>query len=145
MIPCFSSFSLTLCSSMVCFSDIACPLFDLDLGFYFNRTKHKLFALFLPLFSYFLPLLSPGRIESHFYYTFSFFLCERVDKAHQVVILLLHVQEKIARVLNQTRAFFESSLTKEAAEFYNNSKASIKIYGQMRKFLYPDIRNRRRQ
>jgi hypothetical protein len=37
---------------MVCFSGIACPLFNLDCGFYSIERKDKLIAQFPTLFSY---------------------------------------------------------------------------------------------
>src|SRR5258708_9109033 len=52
MIPWFGSISLALCPFMVCFSGIACPLFNLDWGFYSLERKDKLIALFFTLFSY---------------------------------------------------------------------------------------------
>jgi hypothetical protein len=63
MIPWFGSLSLALCPSMLCFSGIACPWFDLDLGFY-SIERRTGFLLSSPPFCLTLPLLSPGRIES---------------------------------------------------------------------------------
>src|SRR2546430_14228479 len=63
MIPWFTWLSLALCPSMVRFSDIACPLFDWDFGFY-SLERRTSFLLSFPSFCLTLPLLSPGRIES---------------------------------------------------------------------------------
>src|SRR5258708_5117442 len=52
MIPCFGSCSLTLCSSMVCFSDIACPLFNLDECFYSIERRTRSLHRSPTLFSY---------------------------------------------------------------------------------------------